>query len=178
MEAYNVRSLLCNPAGAIPVQETLEIPYLAQSGEEIPLLEPITVSGEITAIGGGVLRFDGTADTKALMNCARCNEPVEVPFRVEISQRFAKDPESSPSASSEELTLEEVDAEPIENERVDLEDVILYEIKLSIPMKVLCKEDCKGLCPVCGQNLNKGSCSCVTKDTDPRWDALKGLSFE
>ena len=178
MEAYNVRSLLCNPSGIITVSETLELACLVSGGEEIPLLEPIRVSGQISAVGGGVLRFDGTADTLALMACARCNTPVEVPFHVEISQRFAKEPDEKARPSSEELSLDEAEAEPIENDRIDLEDVILYEIKLSIPMKVLCKEDCKGLCPVCGQNLNKGSCSCVTKDTDPRWDALKGLSFE
>ncbi len=178
MEAYNVRGLLNDPEQVITVEELLPVSEFTLSGEKIPLTEPVSVSGTVSAVGGGVLRFDGTAGTRAIMSCARCNKPVEVPFCAEISQRFAKEADPSRKSYSGELSLEELDAEPIsENDRIDLEDIILYEVKLSIPMKVLCREDCKGLCPVCGKDLNEGTCSCDTRETDPRWDALKGLSF-
>ena len=56
-----------------------------------------------------------------------------------------------------------------------IDDLVREAIILSLPLKPLCSEDCKGLCPVCGTDLNKSQCHCVIKKTDPRWDKLKGL---
>lgn len=179
MKAVSVRGLLNDPEQVITVEETLSETEISYGDMVYPLLKPISVSGVIKPIGSGILRFDGTAQTAISMNCARCLAPVDVPIVAEMAQRFAKPPMETASKKSEEFSLDELDAEPIdENDRIDLEDIILYEIKLSIPMRVLCKEDCKGLCPNCGQNLNEGTCSCDMKEQDPRWDALKGLSFD
>lgn len=178
MDDYQVRSLLADSTQSIPVRETLDLPFVSLAGEHIPVLTPVEVEGRLAGIGGGMVRFDGTAKTTVEMHCARCNTRVEQPLVVEISQRFAKEGNTDDRNNSEELSLDEIDAEPIENDRVDLESVILYEIQLNIPMRVLCREDCKGLCPVCGTNLNEGSCSCDTSDPDPRWDALRALLDE
>lgn len=62
----------------------------------------------------------------------------------------------------------------VEDMRLDLEDFVREDIFLSLPTKFLCKEDCKGLCPQCGKNLNGGSCSC-TKPIDPRLEVLRQL---
>lgn len=171
MEAYSVRGLLADPGQVIAVKESLDVTELANGGELIPLLEPCQVEGVISNVGGEVLRFDGAVKTRIQMACARCNKPVELPLQLTVSQRFAR--KDNPDAA-----WEEDDTEPITNDRVDLEDVIFHEIQLSIPMKVLCREDCKGLCPVCGQDLNVGCCHCETRETDPRWDALKDLLDE
>lgn len=55
---------------------------------------------------------------------------------------------------------------------IDLSDDVRQYILLAVPIKLLCKEDCKGLCPKCGKNLNEGSCSCEIETVDPRWEAL------
>jgi uncharacterized protein len=59
-----------------------------------------------------------------------------------------------------------------------IDDLVREAIILSVPLKPLCSEDCKGLCPICGTDLNRSHCHCVKKETDPRWDKLKGLLSE
>ncbi|MGB7061387.1 MAG: DUF177 domain-containing protein [Candidatus Zixiibacteriota bacterium] len=58
----------------------------------------------------------------------------------------------------------------------EIDDLVREAIILSMPLKPLCSDECKGLCPVCGIDLNRLQCNCVKKETDPRWDQLKGLS--
>lgn len=171
MVSYHVRGILADPGQVIQVEESLNPPDIVLGGERIPFLEPCRVTGRISNVGADTLRFDGRAETKVQMQCARCNKPVAVPLEAVISQRFVK-------KVQDDGPEDEAEAEPITNDRIDLEDVIFHEIQLSIPMKVLCREDCRGLCPVCGQDLNEGSCHCETKVSDPRWDALKDLLNE
>ena len=57
----------------------------------------------------------------------------------------------------------------------EIDDLVREAIILSLPLKPLCSEDCKGLCPICGIDLNRSQCGCVKEETDPRWDQLKGL---
>jgi len=61
---------------------------------------------------------------------------------------------------------------------VDITDSIRQSLLLAVPYKKTCREDCKGLCPTCGANLNKEQCTCVNEKSDPRWDALKNISFD
>ena len=63
----------------------------------------------------------------------------------------------------------------VENESIDLDELFYSDIVLEIPISYVCKEDCKGLCPQCGKNLNKGSCDCKTNQIDPRLEVLKKL---
>jgi uncharacterized protein len=65
-----------------------------------------------------------------------------------------------------------------DNDKIDLNADVAEYAQLSIPLKVLCKDDCKGLCPRCGINLNENSCNCDTKETDPRWAPLNKLKDE
>lgn len=60
----------------------------------------------------------------------------------------------------------------------DIDDLVREAIILALPLKPLCSEDCRGLCPICGTDLNRSHCNCVKKETDPRWDKLKGLLSE
>ena len=88
-------------------------------------------------------------------------------MKLEFSQTFV--PEESGVSDRDE------DAETFAEYRLDLTDFVMGEIRLGVPMKVLCREDFKGLCPKCGRNLNEGPCGCDLHEEDPRWDALKGL---
>ena len=62
-----------------------------------------------------------------------------------------------------------------EDDSLELEDVLREQMLLEVPIKTVCTEECKGLCPHCGRNLNTGECECAAKVSDPRWEALKGL---
>ena len=100
--------------------------------------------------------------------CARCNEPFEEPFAFSFEDRFVK----------AVFHKEEDETYPFEGETIDLTQAFLDELFLQLPMVSLCKPDCKGLCPVCGIDLNRFRCNCAEKTRNSAFDALKALSFE
>jgi uncharacterized protein len=59
---------------------------------------------------------------------------------------------------------------------IDVDEIVKEQILLAVPTRMLCREDCKGICPECGADRNTGECNCVTNDIDPRWAALKKLT--
>jgi len=77
-----------------------------------------------------------------------------------------------------ELTTEELDYDYFEGDEIDLSDTIYEGIVLAYPMKSLCHEDCRGLCPSCGTNLNKKQCSCEKGKGDPRFRALRSFKIK
>ena len=97
--------------------------------------------------------------------CSRCLERVKVPIQFNINEMFY------PSGSVEN----EKEAETFCDDEMDLTDVIQRSILENLPMKVVCKEECKGLCPKCGKNLNEGDCDCNDTEFDPRLECLRTL---
>jgi DUF177 domain-containing protein len=120
------------------------------------------------------IRVRGELAAWVEMTCARCLEPVrrEVKRSFELLYR----PLGS-DAGREEISVTDAEAEIgyYQGEGILLEDVLREQILLAAPMKVVCREECKGLCPQCGQNLNQGECKCAAPVADLRWDALKEL---
>lgn len=112
----------------------------------------------------GVLKLAGTMKTLYLTCCSRCLEPLEVLLTAQAE-----------TVLSREDTEEEDDVFPIDEDAVDPEDVLVPELLLQVRMTYLCKEDCAGLCAVCGTNRNAVSCSCDEKQIDPRFAALAAL---
>lgn len=106
--------------------------------------------------------------------CARCVEPVPTPLKGSFDLIFR--PQSADADPGERsITPDETEIGYYEESGLSLEDVVREQVLLSLPSRTLCKEDCKGLCPRCGQNLNLASCKCDTS-SDPRWNALAGLA--
>ncbi len=109
--------------------------------------------------------------------CARCVEPVSVPLAGEFDLLFR--PENADAESGERsITEDETEIGYYGKSGLLLEDVVREQVLLSLPGRTLCKEDCKGLCVHCGQNLNDGDCRCAGTESlkDPRWTALRSLS--
>ena len=131
---------------------------LAAVYSDVDFAEPITVSGQVKNMAGYMVL---SADV-----CARCLEPVC--SELEIS--FEKD-----IASDGEVSSENDDYIIIEDKKLDLLAPVEEEIMLEMPSRTLCKEDCLGLCPKCGKNLNEGDCDCEKKEVDPRLVILKTL---
>lgn len=106
--------------------------------------------------------------------CARCVEPVAIPIEADFDLIFrpigvdAGPQERAISAGETEIGYYQKDS-------LLLEDVLREQVLLSLPVRTLCKPDCKGLCPRCGQNRNSQPCSCNEGPSDPRWEALAGL---
>lgn len=120
------------------------------------------------------IRLKGKLDTSLEMPCARCLEPVvhEVSRSFDLLYR----PQGS-DAGHAELSVTDAEAEIgyYQGAGLLLEDALREQVLLAVPLKVLCREDCKGLCPHCGKNLNEGQCTCAEQVEDPRWSALKQI---
>jgi len=120
------------------------------------------------------IRLVGEMSTEIEIACARCLEPVrrDVARSFELLYR----PRGS-DAGREELSVTAVEADIgyYDGDGLLLEDVLREQILLAIPLKIVCREECKVLCPTCGKNLNEGGCQCSPETTDVRWSALEGL---
>jgi uncharacterized protein len=107
--------------------------------------------------GGNEFLLNCSISARTLLKCSRCLTSVEHDIAVGFDEEF--DEEEYPG----------------EDAVIDLEDVAAQLLVTSVPMQVLCRDDCKGLCPVCGTNLNESECGCTADDTDPRLEALRSL---
>ena len=106
--------------------------------------------------------------------CARCIEPVEHALDGNFDLIF-RPTGADGEASEHSITTSETEIGYYLGEGVLLEDVLHEQVLLSLPAKTLCREDCKGLCPRCGLNLNSETCACDEAVADPRWTALSDL---
>jgi uncharacterized protein len=109
--------------------------------------------------------------------CSRCVEPTRLPLDEHIYASFlprAGLPTEDPD-DEREVTEDDVDVYPYDDEEVDLEPLLREQLVLAIPYAPLCKPDCKGLCSVCGIDLNREACTCDRHIVDPRLAALKDL---
>jgi uncharacterized protein len=107
--------------------------------------------------------------------CSRCL--AKIPLNSEFSFRTAFAFSDQLSEEQEvELDLTDLELSIAEEDEVDLVDIVREQIILNLPAHPLCSEDCKGLCEVCGGDLNKVDCNCKQEETDPRWAALKDLN--
>src|SRR5262249_56846189 len=95
------------------------------------------------------------------------------PFELTYQPRAA-----AQSAAEREIADADFSAAFYDNEEIDLEQLIRERFEMSLPMKPLCVDDCRGLCPVCGANLNRGTCACKTDWEDPRLAVLKKLKAD
>jgi uncharacterized protein len=109
--------------------------------------------------------------------CSRCVEPARVSLEEQIFASFlprAGIPAADPDDELE-ATEDDVDVYPYDDEQVDLEPLLREQLVLAIPYAPLCKPDCKGLCSVCGVDMNRETCTCDRHIADPRLAALKDL---
>ena len=138
-----------------------DIEYLGEK----PYKKPVLARGEVKNIAGAVL-LNAEAEVFISLNCARCNRPAELTKTIGIECTVA---------GSETDAGENDDIIIAGDSKLDLDELILSSVILETDTVILCKPDCKGLCPKCGADLNEGDCNCPQKDIDPRLEKLKKL---
>ncbi|MGH9598534.1 MAG: YceD family protein [Terracidiphilus sp.] len=106
--------------------------------------------------------------------CARCLEPVQVPLAADFDLIFRPGGADS-DAPERSITAPETEIGYYQEDSLMLEDVLREQVLLALPVRMLCKPGCKGLCPRCGANRNSQTCNCEEGPADPRWEALAGL---
>lgn len=125
------------------------------------------------------VRAKGTVTGSVCMECTRCLEPCRQHLDIEVDEFYRRPGMGALSADGRLLKaggdVQEEDAYVIEEGVIDLNLLLNDAVMLSLPIKRLCREDCRGLCQVCGRNLNEGECGCVVEDIDPRLEVLRTL---
>ncbi|HEV3140083.1 MAG TPA: DUF177 domain-containing protein [Vicinamibacterales bacterium] len=160
-------------------QERFERVY---SPEQLPkepdfaIVEPVSLAFDIFK---DKQQFHLVGDVKTVLElpCSRCLEPFCQGVDAHFDLRYQP---HSANIGEDEREIEEDDLSTAfyENDEIDLGQLMREQCYLALPMKPLCREDCRGLCPVCGMNLNRGNCSCKVEWDDPRLAALKKLKAE
>jgi len=140
---------------------------------ELNVKGPVVGSFKIRKLGQQVL-VRGSVSGEVLLTCARCLVEFTTRIRevVDIELRPVLDLDRT--AQERELGSDDLNVEFFRGDALDVGHLAAEQISLCIPMKPLCHDDCRGICPECGANKSLGTCSCEP-DTDPRWSALKAL---
>ena len=152
------------PGAIVPFSTSVDLSDL-QYGNSYPVTEPVTAEGQVRNTAG-VLVMTGSIQTTIHGICDRCatefDREIEFPLDVVLVTELANE------ENEDEWVV------PLEGDSADLDDIVRTVFVLNLDSKLLCKEDCQGLCCRCGKNLNDGPCSCQ-KELDPRFAALKQL---
>ena len=152
------------PGASVPFSTSVDLSDLC-FGVSYPVSEPVKAEGMVRNTAG-VLVMTGEITTCIHGTCARCASPfdreVNLPINVVLVTEMANE------ENEDEWVF------PLEGDSADLDDIVRTVFVLNLDSKLLCKEDCQGLCHRCGKNLNEGPCNCQ-KELDPRFAALKQL---
>lgn len=137
------------------------------AGEMITFSKPVIAEGSATNVESGIL-VKGTVEAEATLRCDRCLQPADFGLHAEFTEEFLE--EKGPGRHAEET---EVDYNTYKGNTIDIRDVVEENILLNVPMKTLCSAECKGICSICGADLNFLECGCAREDVDPRMQKLR-----
>jgi uncharacterized protein len=161
-------------AGTLRVQPSIaaDDPLWSESG--LDLAGPVELDLELSATPTGQILVRGTMKAPLRHQCRRCLAEVERVLHEELTLVWAP-PDELDEERDEDAEIRRLE---LSQNELDLGEAIREELLLAAPSYVLCREDCRGLCPRCGVNRNEESCDCVVVEPDPRWDALRQLEDE
>lgn len=146
---------------------------VAAEGDSFSIVRPVDLAFDIHK-DKDQFRLAGRVTTALELSCSRCLEPfawtVEAPFDLRYQPRSANTGEGEREVEEDDLSTAFY-----ERDEIDLGQLMREQFYLSLPMKPLCRDDCKGLCPRCGTNLNRETCACVRDWEDPRFAVLRAL---
>lgn len=157
-------------------ERTFSPEELPHEGEAYRITAPVRLVFDIHK-DKDKFRLVGTVRTELELVCSRCLEPYRLPVDAAFDQRYLPLGEK---ANDGEIEVQENDLETsyYRDDQIDLDELLREQFYLALPMKPLCREDCKGLCPQCGTNLNTGTCACEQTWQDARLAALEHLRTE
>lgn len=161
----DVSGILKETGGKVLIDDVVSFADMDFMGESFHFTMPLSVKGSVYN-NGKSLRLEAVASGEMQVHCARCMKPVVVPLDFDIEESFMRE---------EEGVVDDEDVILFSGNKIEMDDIIADSFFMSVSGKYLCSEDCKGLCPTCGKNLNEGDCDCEDDDIDPRWEALKKI---
>jgi uncharacterized protein len=145
-------------------------------GEAFRVVAPVSLAFDILK-DKQQYQLIGTVKTTLELPCSRCLEPFAWPVESEFTLRYQ--PRTANAGDGErEIQEDDLSTAFYENEEIDLGQLMREQFYLSLPMKPLCGDACRGLCPICGINLNRSQCDCKREWEDPRMAVLKALQVD
>ena len=162
----NIASVLRNDGASKAFSGNVELGKLDYMGSTLNFSKPVEITGKVYNIGGA-LEISATVAGEYETECSRCGQPVVGKLSAELFESIDSD-----------LTDLDEECITVSGNVIDISGSIDACIFEELPMQPLCMEECKGLCPVCGIDLNKNECNCETKVYDPRFAIFRNLSKE
>jgi DUF177 domain-containing protein len=139
---------------------------------EVEFVEPLHLALQVVRDGSTVV-VGGHVAAKGRMTCARCLASLTSSIEADVHEIYHLVEGPAPFRTGDDEELHFVNRRA---SRVDIAPAIREQLLLEIPIKVLCSEACRGLCPVCGVNRNEEACRCEAPAGDARWNAFRGLA--
>lgn len=158
----DLKAVFLNDGMVLPFEHSLDLSDADFFGST-PLTQPVMVKGQFEN-RAGVVSMKGTAYVRLETPCDRCTAMTVQELTVPVEHLLVT---SAVNEESDELVV-------IPDMQLDPDELLRCDVLWALPAKHLCREDCKGICPDCGKNLNEGKCGCK-KSIDPRLEGLLGL---
>lgn len=160
----NLASIIATPGGEVPFQFSMDFSQMDFGGSR-PATEPVLIQGSVRN-EAGVLHLRASIKTSLHCLCDRCASPFDREYAQAIEAILVT--ELAHEENEDDWTF------LLKGDCADLDEIVTTAFVLNLDSKMLCSDDCKGLCATCGKNLNQGSCTCQ-KELDPRLAVLKQL---
>ncbi|MBI5099264.1 MAG: DUF177 domain-containing protein [Nitrospirae bacterium] len=144
-----------------------------QQEADLPIIINNKTKPDIAHVFIKVFRFkkrvliEGTAKISVALKCGRCLKEALLPFDIAFKEEYIP-AEDIRGEIEQELSDRDLDLGFYSNDELDIKEIVKEQVLLSVPMKPLCRDDCRGLCLVCGKDLNEGACNCRKEEIDPR----------
>ena len=162
-----------------------------KSVETFPVLAEMVANGECefslpirTALRalriGDMVEIEGDIEARAYLPCSRCLQPFETPLKSHFAFTYMRRVVTAIGDSEPEeieLSAEDLGIVYFQGEKINLKDIIQEQVVMAFPFKALCMQDCKGLCPKCGADLNKDPCDCDRRPSPGKFAVLKNLKL-
>ncbi len=159
----DVSQIVGKPGRSIDFSKDMTIENTVCYPDVVDFLKPVKIEGKITNTEG-ILGMNAKGTTRVTMQCSRCLSPVEVDVEFYLNENF--------KATGD---ISEEDFIGFSGDEIDITEIVMDAVHIATPMKVVCDDDCKGLCPSCGKNLNEGDCGCDNTYINPKFASLRSL---
>jgi len=168
------------PEDGLDLDEALEPAVVHLENEpDFALRSGARLAAHVELVDGTTVHVRGRLTGEVEPECGRCLERYGLPIRQELDLFYLPRSAGQPEDEEEEVELSDRDVVVgyYDGDRLDLAEVMREQLLLAVPLKSLCREDCRGLCPTCGNNLNAGACGCAPPEApeDPRLAPLRRL---
>jgi uncharacterized protein len=160
-----------------PLRFDFELPFTLEALDRDVLvsIEPARIAGEVTRVEEGH-SLSARLTWSGQLECSRCLAPY--PFANEEDFSLVLYPRRPVAGTEIEMDRQDFDAYFYDDPVIPVAPIAEERIQMAVPMKPLCRDECRGLCPRCGSDLNVSECKCVVEEVDPRWQALQLLKKE